>query len=309
MNLKNRKRRFGNANTLYLLFAFSIFSTCLQAQDDLLQMVEKDKPEKQFVHNAFKSTRVINNQSVELLGKGVLDVRILHRFGPLSTGLQNLFGLDQANMRFGFDYGISKRLMAGFGRSNVNKELDGFIKYKPVWQATGPGGSPVSVIWISGMTYTTMPWIDPTRKNYASSRMAFYHELIIGRKFNEHFSLQMAPLFVHRNLTDSLKNPNDSYALAIGARYKLSNRVAIVADYTPIFSGAVSGTHAPLGIGVDIETGGHVFQLHFTNATGMNEKAFLTDTHNNFFKGEIRFGFNLSRVFTIVKPPAFRTER
>lgn len=276
------------------------------AQEDLLGMLGPDKPKKEFVKNAFKSTRVINGQSMEFLGNGVLDFRILHRFGPISSGIHNLYGLDQANMRFGLDYGISKRLMLGFGRSNVNKELDGFLKFRPIWQATGPGASPVSVVLVSGMTYNTTPWADPTRTNFYTSRMAFYNQVIIGRKFSEAFSLQIAPIFVHRNLTDSTKNPNDTYAVGIGARLKLSNRVAFVVDYNPIVYGRISGTQDPLSVGFDIETGGHVFQLHFSNSVGMNEKEYLTNTTNNFFKGEIRFGFNLSRVFTIVKPREYR---
>lgn len=294
-----------NRITGIALFLLSFLTS--QAQDtDLLQMIGEDKPKKEFVTNAFKSTRVINGQSIEFLGSGVLDFRILHRFGFVNSGIKNLFGLDQANMRFGLDYGINKRLMVGFGRSNVNKELDAFVKYRPIWQANGPGGSPVSVVLISGITYNTTPWAFPDRTNYITSRMGFFHQVIIGRKFNNTFSLQLAPLFVHRNLVDSVRDSNDTYALGVGARVKLSNRVAFVLDYHPILYGKQSGTQDPLSLGFDIETGGHVFQLHFSNATGMNERAFITETRGQFWKGDIRFGFNLSRVFTLVKPKDFR---
>lgn len=292
-----------------VLFAVSLPMFSLRAQNkeqDLLKLVDDGKKEKEFITNAFKSTRVINGQSIEFLGNGVLDFRILHRFGFVNSGAKNLFGLDQANMRFGLDYGISKRLMVGFGRSNVGKELDAFGKYRLIWQASGPGGSPVSVVLVSGMTYSTLPWVYPNRENFITSRMGFYNQIIIGRKFSNAFSLQLAPLFVHRNLADSVKNSNDTYALGIGARLKLSNRVAFVVDYHPILYGRQVGTEDPLSIGFDIETGGHVFQLHFSNATGMNERAFITETTGKFYKGDIRFGFNLSRVFTIVKPKGFK---
>jgi hypothetical protein len=271
------------------------------AQDDLLSLVDKNEPKKkERVTNAFKSSRVINGHSIEFLGKGVLDFRILHRFGDVSTGISNLFGLDQASMRIGLDYGLLNNLTIGFGRSNVGKELDGFIKFRPVCQTTGDGSFPFSIVLVSGVTLSTQPWADTTRKNYFSSRMAFYNELIIGRKFSERFSLQLSPVFVHRNLVEQAIEENDVYALGIGARFKLSKRIAFVADYHYIVKGLDKDIYKdPLSLGFDIETGGHVFQLHFSNATGMNEKAFITNTTGDWGKGEVRFGFNLSRVFTV----------
>ena len=287
---------------------FSLFLGCssaLFAQDDLLSIVnsKEDSNKKEHITNAFKSSRVINGHSIEFIGKGIMDVRILHRFGLANSGINNLFGLDQANMRFGFDYGLGKNLTLGVGRSNVGKEWDGFIKFRPIWQAKGgKWASPVSVVLVSGMTYTTMPWADPERKNFISSRMAFYHQVIIGRKFNDIFSFQLAPTFVHRNLVALASESNDVYALGIGGRIKLSKRTAFVVDYQYVAEGLDKTIYKdPLSIGFDIETGGHVFQLHFSNSTGMNEKAFITNTTNSWGKGEIRFGFNLSRVFTVSK--------
>jgi hypothetical protein len=274
------------------------------AQDDLLSLVDKtDTLKKERVTNAFKSSRVINGHSMEFLGKGVLDFRILHRFGDVSSGISNLFGLDQASMRIGLDYGLLNNLTVGFGRSNIGKELDGFIKFCPVWQTTGSGSFPFSIVLVSGVTLGTQAWADTTRKNYFSSRMAFYNELILGRKFNERFSLQLSPVFVHRNLVEIAAEENDVYALGIGARFKLTKRIAFVADYHYIAKGLDKDVYKdPLSVGFDIETGGHVFQLHFSNATGMNEKAFITNTTGDWGKGEVRFGFNLSRVFTVNRP-------
>jgi hypothetical protein len=240
---------------------------------------------------------------MEFLGKGVLDVRILHRFGEVNSGISSLFGLDQASMRIGLDYGLLNNVTVGFGRSNVGKELDGFIKFCPVWQTTGPGSFPFSIVLVSGVTLGTQAWADTTRKNYFSSRMAFYNELILGRKFSERFSLQLSPVFVHRNLVELAAEENDVYALGIGARFKLTKRIAFVADYHYIAKGLDKDIYKdPLSVGFDIETGGHVFQLHFSNATGMNEKAFITNTTGDWGKGEVRFGFNLSRVFTVSRP-------
>lgn len=288
-----------------LLLSYLFFTTSVFAQQDLLTLVNKpDAKQKHYVTGAFKSTRVINAQSMELLGKGVLDVRILHRFGLISSGINNLYGLDQANMRLSFDYGLFKNLMIGVGRSDVEKELDGFIKYRPIQQSVdGPHSSPVSVVLVAGITLTTRPWTDTSQKYFFSNRLAYYYEIIIGRKFNEIFSMQIAPVMVHRNIVPLATDPNDTYALEIGARLKISKRTALVVDYHHIFSGLDMSIYKdPLSVGVDIETGGHVFQLHFSNATGLNEKQFITNTTNSWWKGEIGFGFNLSRVFTIVNP-------
>jgi hypothetical protein len=302
--------------------AWILVAQIAYAQDDLLELVNKNEPaKKQFINNAFKSSRVINGHSMEFIGKGIMDFRILHRFGEINTGINNLYGLDQANMRIGFDYGLTKDLTVGFGRSNVNKEWDGFIKYRPIQQSTGgKGASPVSLILITGMTMSTTPWADPSRKNFFSSRLNFYNQIIIGRKFSENFSLQLSPTHVHLNLVPYNIYSNDIFAMGIGSRLKLTKRTAFVVDYHYIIkpnmfnfedddddddsdgqSAQFNNMLNPLSIGFDIETGGHVFQLHFSNSTGMNEKAFITNTTKSWGKGEIRFGFNLSRVFAVGK--------
>lgn len=272
------------------------------AQDqDLLKELGPDSARKEYVKNAFKSSRVVHSHSMEFIGKGVLDVRILHRFGTVENGVKNLFGLDEANMRLGFDYGLGKSLTVGIGRSNVNKEIDGFIKYRPVWQSRGPGGVPVSVVLITGMSVVTQDFPEPKDIYEFQHRFSFWQEVIVGRKFSEAFSAQLNPIFLHRNLVPGAHDDNNTFALGIGGRMKLTKRTAFVVDYTPVLTGRQPGTKDPLALGFDVETGGHVFQLHFTNTTGMNERAFLTGTVDDFWKGEIRFGFNLSRVFTLKK--------
>lgn len=283
---------------VYLVIMLCNVSAMAQ-EEDLLKQVQDSGQQKQYVTAAFKSSRVINGHSMEFIGKGVLDVRILHRFGPVNNGLKEFFGLDQASMRLGFDYGLMTNLTVGVGRTSANKEFDAFIKFRPVRQATGPGGWPFSLVWISGITLHTLDWIDEERKNYFSSRIGYYHSLIIGRKFSEKFSLQLTPTYVHRNLVLGADEDNDTYALGIGGRMKLSKRFAFVIDYHPILAGRAPNTKDPFSVGFDIETGGHVFQLHFSNSAGMNEKEFITNTTDDFWKGDIRFGFNLSRVFTL----------
>jgi len=274
----------------------------VSAQDDLLALVGKDKPKKERVKYAFKSPRVINSHSMEFLNPGTMDIRILHRFGPLDQGYKNFYGFDQANMRMGVDMGLFHNLMIGVGRSNVNKEVDGFIKFAPVRQSTGPGSFPITVAVIAGMTWNTSPWDNPSRKNFYTSKLAYYFQAILGRKFSEGFSLQFSSILVHNNLVPVHTRSNDIYALGVGARIKLTKRVAITGDYFYNFNGLEENVnYNPLSVGFDIETGGHVFQLHFSNAVGMNERALINETTNSWAKKQIRFGFNLSRVFQVKK--------
>jgi hypothetical protein len=297
------KNRLHKSLLLTVLTVLSI--TSFAQGDDLLKLVGEDKPKKERVKYAFKSPRVINGHSIEFLNPGTMDFRILHRFGPMNQGYKNFFGLDQASMRLGFDFGIYHNLMVGVGRSNYKKEVDGYIKFAPIRQATGPHSLPFTVALVAGMTMNTAEWPDPNRKNYFTSRLAYYFQTIIGSKISEGFSLQFSPTLVHLNLVPLERQPNDIYSLGVGGRLKMSKRVAFTWDYYYLFNGREDGVnYNPFSVGFDIETGGHVFQLHFSSATGMNERAFITETTNNFFKGDIRFGFNLSRVFQIKKNKA-----
>jgi len=271
--------------------------------EDTLNIAVVDKPIKEKVTAPFKSSRVIMSHSIQMLKPGVLDFLILHRFGNVNRGLYEFFGLDQATFRLAFDYGITKDLTIGIGRSSYKKELDGFLKYRIIQQSTGQNASPFSLVVVGGMTVNTLKFADPTRKNYFSSRLGYYGQVLAGRKFSEAFSLQLMPTIVHQNLVTTSKDPNDLFAAGIGGRIKLSKRISLNADYYYVVNKneELENFHNPLSIGFDIETGGHVFQLHFTNAIGMNERVFLTETINNWGDGDIQFGFNISRAFQIKK--------
>ena len=255
-----------------LVISMLVFNSNLFAQEeDLLKLLGEEKPKKERIKYAFKSPRVINSHSMEFLNPGTMDFRILHRFGELNQGYKNFFGLDQASMRMGFDFGILQNLMAGFGRSTYKKELDAYIKYAPIRQSTGPWSSPVTFALVAGITMDGLPWADPNRKNFLTSRLAYYFEAIIGRKFSESFTLQVSPTMVHKNLVQTQTDPNNIYGLGVGGRIKLSKRIAFTWDYTHVIIGMPdSGYYNPLSVGFDIETGGHVFQLHFTNRALMH---------------------------------------
>jgi len=289
----------------FLLVVASLFvaaTTSFAQEEDLLKGLGDDKPQKEYVFNAFKSSRVIMSHSMEMLRPGVLDFRILHRFGNVNQGISEFFGLDQATIRLGLDYGISNNLTVGIGRGSFKKELDGFVKWRAIQQATGPGSLPVSLVAVAGTTLIGASWSDPNRENYFSSRMGYYGQAIIGRKFSENITLQLMPTFLHRNLVETKEDPNDIYAAGVGGRVKLSKRISMNVDYYYVVNqNEARDLHNPLSLGFDIETGGHVFQLHFTNAVGMNERVFLTETTNDWAKGDIQFGFNISRAFQIGK--------
>ena len=278
------------------------------AQDttDLMKLLEKEMESTKemtiYTTATFKTTRLVNGHSVENVAKGVLDVKISHRFGHINEGGYELFGLDKATMRMGFDYGITRYLMVGIGRSTFQKTYDGYFKLKILRQSKGKRKMPITLSYVPTIALKTLKFEDPTAKNYFSSRLFFTHQLIIGRKFSEGTSIQLMPTFIHQNLVTAANDPNDLFAIGIGGRQKLTKRVSFNIEYyyqLPKYK--LPGTTNALSVGFDLETGGHVFQLHFTNSQGMNERTFITDTHGRWDKGDILFGFNISRVFTIGK--------
>jgi hypothetical protein len=293
-----------------LLGIFLLLTFTVRAQDDLMKMLEqetKDENPIDYATATFKTTRIINGHSIENVAAGVLDFRISHRFGYINTGAYEMWGLDQASMRLGLDYGITKRWMIGIGRSSFEKQFDGFTKYKILQQSSGARTMPVTVSAVASMMYKSLKFEDPTRENYKTSKMYYAGQLLIGRKFTESLSLQLMPTMIHYNLVRLASDPNDVFALGVGGRIKLSKRVSFNAEYyyqIPDFQ--MPGTENSIALGFDIETGGHVFQLNFTNSTGMTERTFISETTGNFFKGDIHFGFTISRVFTLVKPKELR---
>lgn len=277
--------------------------TAQEEEESLLDLLGPEEPETEYAEAAFKTTRIINSHSLENTSLGVLDVKISHRFGFLNSGYYEIFGLDQASIRLGLDYGVTDWLMVGVGRSTFEKTYDGFVKIKFLRQSKGARKMPVTMAWLSTMSINTLRWANPDRENFSSSRYAYAHQLIIGRKFSEGFTLQLMPSVVHRNLVPTADDAHDIYAMGAGGRIKLSKRVAVNLEYYYALPDLLpEGRTNSLSIGFDIETGGHVFQLHFTNSTHMIEKGFITENTGNWLDGGVHFGFNVSRVFTVYRP-------
>lgn len=291
-----------------ILFIFFLIAQNSFAQDDLLKMLEQDvKPEKQYVAATFKSTRLINLHTVETVGKRTLDFRISHRFGEVNNGLYHFYGLDGgASIRIGLEYSYDGRLMFGIGRTSVQKMYDGFVKYRLLRQTTD-GAMPVSVTWLSIMNLTTLKdpgksATVPDKYEMLSSRFSYVHQAIIARKFNENFSAQISPTLIHYNLVDLQSDLNDIYAIGFAGRYKITRSFAITGEYgyrVNKYSARFNQYHNTAGIGFDLETGGHVFQVHFTNSLGVNEAHLIPYTDTRWLNGGVRLGFNISRVFTL----------
>ena len=282
------------------VFIFLLINTHnIFAQDSsLIKDIEDTLPVTQKISGAFKSTRVINAHSVEMLSRGNMDFRILHRFGFVSDGIKQLFGLDAAAFRMGFDFGITDGLTVGVGRSTFRKEIDGFVKKRIFQQTKGAKTVPFTLVTAVGYTVYTQEVVGNKNPSVAD-RSAYYVQLIAGRKFNQKFSLQLSPIFIHTNIPFVTTDDRNIFAMGGGARMKVTKRTAITVDYHYPFGSFDKNYTNPLSLGVDIETGGHVFQLHFSNATGLNERAYITQTTGDFFKGDVRLGFNISRMFKV----------
>lgn len=283
---------------------FYVLCSHAVAQTNLDSFLVKDEAPVKVIAT-FKATRIVNAQSIETVKKGILDFRITHHFGDVAGtggGVHTLYGFDNASdIRFGFEYGITDRLTAGFGRSKIAENLDLFIKYR-LLQQTADNKMPVSITIFANTAIT--PQINKVAYAEFVNRFSYVYELLIARKFNERFSLQLMPLFLHRNYIDNPADNNDVFSLGVGGRFKITKRFAILADYYYTFSNYLTtenAFYAPLGIGVEIETGGHVFQMFLTNNTAIIENAYIANTRSSWSKGEFRLGFTISRDFAIGK--------
>ncbi len=276
-----------------LLFTFAILlSGVTLAQDEEL-------PEEpiEYTKNTFYSNRIVNSHTTVSIEKKVLDFRISHRFGDVSQGYDNFYGLDNATMRMSFDYGITDNITVGIGRSTFLKTVDGFAKYRFLRQIEETGNMPISAAYIVGMTMDGST--PPTgRTNYFSSKLGYLHQLVVARKFSEQFSIQLMPTLIHRNLIDSTKYSHDVFSMGVGLRQKIMPSITLNLEYFWVAPNQISDQFVdPLSIGIDINTGWHTFQIYVTNATGTFEKAAITQTTNRWKNGNLHIGFNLSREF------------
>jgi opacity protein-like surface antigen len=295
-----------------LFFGFSLLflSGNVFSQDLDVLLNAETKPTVNYTTATFKASRIINGHSVQQMKKNQLDFRISHRFGTLNEGAYGLWGLDHSNIHFSLEYGLTDWMMLGVGRGSLNKIYDGFAKFKLLKQSTGAKTMPISLSYLTTMEINSLKYedlytkpVDPTAPDYFSSRLTFVNQILIARKFNDKFSFQLSPSWVHRNLVPTELDQNDIFAIGAGARYKLTKRMSVNAEYyykiDPNAKYLEPRTYNSASIGIDLETGGHVFQIMLTNSIGMREGTFIPKTTDNWLDGGIHLGFNISRVFTL----------
>ena len=313
---------------LFLCFAFFLnFSiTVLQAQDDdlLLLVTDSTMPNaaKAKVFATFKTTKLINTQTIETVKKRTMDFRITHRFGNIGGssggGGHTMWGFDNSDdIRFSFDFGITDKLQLGFGRSKINELLDGSVKWRFMEQRAN-NSVPVSICFYGdmGVTPQSESGLYPSsliivNKGHIAHRVNYFSQLIIARKFGNRLSMQILPAFHYRNFVVANINSNNGsietnalLVIGAGGRLKITKRMAIIADYYYIVSkyrqnNPTTPFENPFAVGLEFETGGHVFHLTFTNAAGILENNLIYNTRDQWLKGGFKFGFNISRVFNL----------
>lgn len=282
-------------NKIYLSLLLVFFTLHSYAQDDLLSEIDNDSTAVD-VGPAFKGLKIINLESTKLAAKGDFYFIVAHRFGSIKPGFETFFGLDDANTQLKFVYGINDWLTVHASRSGFQKAIEGAMKYRLIKQEIN--GSPVTLVGFNSIVVNTELDEDLLPKLEFKNRLNYVTQLLISRKFSEKFSLEFAPTFFHENYVVDDNQDNSQFAIGAGGRYKISNRVALTMDYAAHLNRASSSlAKNPLSVGVDVETGGHVFQLHFTSAQAMHETGYLGSGYGDWSEGDIYFGFNLVRVF------------
>ena len=279
------------AFSLFFLFFFIIAN----AQDDLFKELDTDTISKKEIETAaFKGLQICNMQSTKMTSKGEWYMLVSHRFGDLTNGFDNFFGLDDANTKIGGIYGVTNWLSLGASRHTLDKVYELTAKYKLANQIKE--GFPVTIVG-----YNTMDINSKLEKAVFpglefNNRLAFSTQLLVSRKFSDSFSFELNPIYIHKNLYEEGLEQKNEFFVGSGARYKIAKRMSINLEYAARLSNC-STFENPLTLGLDIETGGHVFQMVFSNSQAMSDVAVFSRPTGDWAGGPIYFGFNLYRVF------------
>lgn len=287
---------------LLITFVFSFIGFSAMSQED----EEDENTTTEYAEPIFNTTILVIGQSTETATNGDLIFNIQHRFGAVNTGWYDFFGLDQATTRLGFQYGITDWLSVGIGRTTLEKTYDGSVKVKILRQSTGKRKMPLSISYFGNIGISSLKWSDPERTNYFTSRMTYTNQLLIAHKFKKVVSLQLMPTFNHYNLVETSTDDNDVWSIGAGGAFRVSDKISISAEYYYVISKQTAEEYVnPLSIGIDINTGAHVFQLYATNSAGIIEQHFIGRTTGKWLDGDIHIGFNISRSFTLKKKDYF----
>lgn len=280
----------------YLLFIIICIPIWSFSQDSLLDEIDMDSIDNQETIAVFKGLKVVNFESTKLASKKQFIFMVSHRFGSIENGFDSFFGLDDAVTQLSFIYGISDGFNISASRSSFQKIYEASIKYRLVRQKEN--GFPFTIVGYNSFLINTALEEDNLPKLEFKHRLGYTAQVLISRKINNNLSLELAPTFFHDNYVAINDQDNSQYALGFGGRYKLGKRWSLNMDYGWHLNRANDSPFKnPLSIGVDLETGGHVFQMHFTNAQAMNTNGFLGQATGDWSESDIYFGFNLIRVF------------
>ncbi|WP_396155693.1 DUF5777 family beta-barrel protein [Flavobacterium macrobrachii] len=274
---------------LLFLFPVSLF-----AQDDLLNEIDAVSTEKSKVESAFKGLKIVNLESTKLAAKGDLYFIVAHRFGSIKDGFEGFYGLDNANTQIKFVYGLTDWFTVSGARSELAYDFSGKILIKNQER----DGFPLAIVAFGslGLNNTLKESLYP--KMTFENRLIYVSQILISKKFSDNLSLELAPTFFHENFVLDDNQENSQLAVGLGGRYKFAKRWSLNIDYAAHLNRANNSPFKnPLSIGVDIETGGHVFQMHFSSSQGIHEAGFLGNSTGDWTKGDVFFGFNLLRVF------------
>jgi hypothetical protein len=246
----------------------------------------------------FRDTRVVNGHSTEVLPKGIMKFIISHRFGVINSGVQQLWGLDNSTIRIGLDYAFTDNINVGFGRSSLQKHYDFYLKYR-LLQQRKEGGSPFSLVYYTNAAVRTIQTSQTENLSF-SNNLTFVHQLLMARKFNDFLSFQIMPTYVHRNFVLDFESENDIYSLGTAARVQVTKVLAFNLEYYFNLPGQLASQYqSSAGLGIELETKGHIFQLNFTNSLGMIAPLYVAETTGVIGNGDIHFGFNITRDFKI----------
>ena len=268
--------------TRLIKYLFIFFLSHVYSQDDLSSFLD---PYVDYgnIMSTFKSTRIVNSHSTEIFEVKQLDMRISHRFGQIKGGIYDLFGLDQAKIRVGLEYGLYNNFMIGFGRSTNDKSYDGYLKYKFLSQSSDFVKTPVTMVLFSNIALNTL------KSNFAnyptSARLSYTNQILVSSKLNDIISVQFSPTWVHWNMVQNDNQSNDIFLIGSMISLSFTKSTSINFEYfnrlnTNNFD--YQNYQNSFSLGLDIETGGHVFQLHITNSMNLNEASFLTRSEGDW---------------------------
>ena len=278
-----------------ILIIFICFTYFGFAQDDLLSEIDVESESSTTVSSVFKGLKIINFESTKLVGKGGFYFVVSHRFGSVKNGFENLFGLDEAVTHLNFIYGLTEGINVSASRSSNQKIYELASKFRIIKQSER---FPFSLVGYTSVLANTALSTDNLPKLEFKHRLSYVAQLLISRKVNNKLSLQFTPTFFHDNYVVNDLQDNSQYGLIFGGRYKIGKRWSFNLEYGAHLNRAKNSLYNnPLSLGFDLETGGHVFQLHFTNSQFMNANGVMGNSTGDWSEGDFYFGFNISRSF------------